>query len=141
MSIKKVESVGVVLLDAAKVLLVKHGQAAGHINDTYGLPAGRIEVGETLTEATLRELQEETGLIAQAEHLVKLPDTYYAEIERKDGTTVGYNWTVFLCTKWSGSLESSEETSPEWHSLETITALNVLPNVVEAINQAKAHNN
>jgi mutator protein MutT len=52
--------VGAVILDDDRVLLIRrgHGPAAGN----WSLPGGRVEFGETMAEALVREVQEETGL-------------------------------------------------------------------------------
>jgi 8-oxo-dGTP diphosphatase len=137
MNLSKMETrtVGVVLFKGEDVLLVRHLKGSQHIDDTYGLPAGRVDTGETEIEAALRELNEETGLLTDQKDLQELPEKYHAVLKRKQGEEAMV-MTVFLCLKYTGQSKSSVETDPQWVNIEKIDTLKLIPNVVNAIRQA-----
>ena len=73
-------AVGAVLTDIiGRVLLIQRGQQPNY--GKWTLPGGRVEWGETLEQALLRELRAETGLVARmgplAETLEYIDDTFH----------------------------------------------------------------
>ncbi|WP_280400503.1 NUDIX hydrolase [Nocardia carnea] len=56
--------VGVAVFRAGKLLVVRRVPGAD-LGGMYELPGGGVEDGETLTESAVRELYEETGLVAR----------------------------------------------------------------------------
>ncbi|HUQ38636.1 MAG TPA: NUDIX domain-containing protein [Acidimicrobiales bacterium] len=60
--------VGAIAVDGDRLLMIRrgHGPAAGE----WSVPGGRVEAGETLAEAVVREVAEETGLEVVCDALV-----------------------------------------------------------------------
>jgi 8-oxo-dGTP diphosphatase len=52
--------VGAVAVDSGRLLMIRRGR--GPAAGTWSVPGGRVEPGETLAEAVVRELAEETGV-------------------------------------------------------------------------------
>jgi 8-oxo-dGTP diphosphatase len=134
-----VPTVGIVVIQGNKVLLVREGEQSAHLTGFYNTPAGRIEEGETPVAAAVRELKEETGLITDEKYLVELPRKYTADIKRKSGEVVRFYRTVFACTKFTGSLKSAEDVEPEWVEIEKVSNLQLLPNIEDMIKEAQKY--
>jgi ADP-ribose pyrophosphatase YjhB (NUDIX family) len=96
----------VVFNDKKEVLLVKRTD-----NGMWCIPGGHVDLGETLVQACLRELYEETGLKGEVIRLVGV----YSDPENSLHIAQGPEWhTVrvsFLCQIIGGTINSSEETS------------------------------
>ena len=132
---KAILTVGVVIIDESKrILLVRHTKAADHLTDTYGLPAGRVQKGEGIVTACLREVKEESGLQIFRKDLFRLPSTYYAEIDRKNGKKM-FVFIPFYTIKFNGRIISSKKNEPQWVDNKDFTSLNLLPNVKEIIEE------
>lgn len=55
--------VGAVVVDTGRLLLVRRGRAPSI--GQWSVPGGRVEAGETVRAAVVRELAEETGLVGE----------------------------------------------------------------------------
>lgn len=133
-----IPTVAAIITRNAQVLLVVHGEKAGHMTGIYGLPSGRVEEGETEQQAIVREITEETGLTVTENDLIEFSGDYFqASIPRKDGTVKVYGWKVFKVRSFTGEIRGTDETTPEWTDTSDITKLDdegkLLPNVRIAI--------
>jgi 8-oxo-dGTP diphosphatase len=70
-------AVGIVCFDdAGRVLLIRRGNPP-RMGD-WSIPGGKLEWGETLVDAALRELQEETGIHAEILGLIDVMDGIFS---------------------------------------------------------------
>jgi 8-oxo-dGTP diphosphatase len=78
-------AVGAIALGPDGILLVRrgHGPAAG----TWSVPGGRVELGETLHEALVREVAEETGIQVAV-------DRFVGWVERMDDGPPGTHFVI-----------------------------------------------
>jgi mutator protein MutT len=60
--------VGAIAVADDQLLLIRRGR--GPAGGLWSVPGGRVEMGETLAEAVVRELAEETGLEAMCDQFV-----------------------------------------------------------------------
>jgi 8-oxo-dGTP diphosphatase len=93
-----------------QVLLTKRRGDREDWAGLWGVPAGRLEEGEEVEQALVRELAEETGLLA---HEFEFLETVYAQ-EPASGRRYIHN--LYLVSRWEGEAENR---APDEH--ETVT--------------------
>jgi ADP-ribose pyrophosphatase YjhB (NUDIX family) len=111
----------VVLHQDGRVLLIKraHEPRKGE----WSLPGGRVELGESLVDATRREIREETGLDIEVGPLIEVFD----RIHRRDGR-VQYHFVIADYLAWArgGELRASDDAEAvAWVSLGELEAYRV----------------
>ena len=79
----------------------------------WGLPGGKLEIGENFQNCIVREVKEETNLLVYPKRLIKVYSDLsdYTAIEYPDGKLVQYITALFLCEKISGYLSLSNEST------------------------------
>lgn len=127
--------VGGLVLDRGKVLLVKRGKQPS-IGE-WSIPGGLVELGETLHEAVVREVHEETGLLVEPLMLLKL----FERIIPDETGRILYHYILadYLCRVISGKKKAgSDALDCVWISESELKRYNVSPLIVELVHEALA---
>lgn len=93
------------LPDVAQIIFQQHQQVllglrqnTGVFDQLWGFPSGRVEAGEMLIDAAVREAMEEVGVRPlRLELLLRIKDAASARFHQ-----------VYLCTAWAGTLHNAE---------------------------------
>ena len=112
---------GVIIKDS-KILLSKQW-------DGYDLPGGKVELGETIKEALVREVKEETGVNVKVGKLICCEDSFFKL--PKDGKPVQSILIYYQCdfidgeisTKYLSEDEKSYASKAEWIDLSKVKSL------------------
>ena len=100
--------------------------------NTYGIVAGKIDKGETTREAMMREIEEESGMMIDANQLI-MERTLYVRYPDKD-----FTWYLFSVTYDSQPdirLQPQEHDAYVWVDPEEAVGLNLIPDLRETIVQ------
>ena len=80
-------------------------------------PGGKIEQGESVHDAAVREVQEEVGVRIEASDLMPAGRLDYHFPSKPSWSQRSH---VFRCTRWSGEPTASAELAPRWFALEDV---------------------
>lgn len=100
--------VGAIIVEHDRVVLVKRAQAP--LLGEWSIPGGMLEVGETLRQAAVREVLEETGLTVEVGELLGVFDRIVRDADER--TIYHYVLIDFLCRRIAG------EPQPAWDAAE-----------------------
>jgi 8-oxo-dGTP pyrophosphatase MutT (NUDIX family) len=99
-------AVAAIIRDADGKILVQQQH-----DDSWSLPAGAIEPGESPAQAVVREVFEETGFAVRPESIVAVVGGAGCRVRYANGDEVEYVVTVFECRITGGQrIDSNEET-------------------------------
>jgi 8-oxo-dGTP diphosphatase len=101
-------------MDVSKQRILLGMKKIGFGKDKYNGFGGKIEAKETILEATIRELDEECGLIASPVNLFLLGKSVFLFPFKPEWDQIVYPSIV---TDWEGTPKESNEMKPEWFSL------------------------
>jgi 8-oxo-dGTP diphosphatase len=134
-------AVSAAIVRAGKILLVRRARAPAQ--GLFSLPGGVVEVGETLTQAVIREVREETSLAIQPVALAGFRET----ITRDPNGRIERHFVILpFAARWlTGEVALNEELSearwlhpPELAGLPTTPGLGeIVANALQRLQEAE----
>ena len=125
---RPVPAVGIVCLRGTEVLLIRRGKPP--LAESWSLPGGRVEWGETLEAAALRELREETSVEAELLGLVDVVDGMF-------GADTHFVLIDYAARWLSGEPQAGDDAAAAaFHPLEGVEALGLWSETVRVISLA-----
>ena len=115
--------VGAIVVSDDRLLMVRRGR--GPAQGEWSVPGGRVEWGETLAEAIVRELREETGLDGVCGEFVG-----WVERVDADHHYVILDFRVVVLDEAS-PVAGDDALEATWVPLESVTQLRVVDGLVE----------
>lgn len=115
-------AVGAIVFKENKVLLVLRGKPPAE--NLWSIPGGSVELGETLQEATEREIREEAGITIRAREPVYTFDV----LERDNKGSVRFHYVIVdLAADYiSGELKPGDDAvDVRWFSADEVNKLKV----------------
>jgi 8-oxo-dGTP diphosphatase len=124
--------VGAVIVHEGRVVLIQRGKEP--LKGRWVIPGGTVELGESLQEAVVREVQEETGLVVQPGEVVLVFD----RILKVEGE-IRYHYVIvdYRCAYVKGTLRAgSDAMAAAWVLPEDLRAYDVPEQALRLIEQA-----
>jgi ADP-ribose pyrophosphatase YjhB (NUDIX family) len=125
--------VGGIIFQQDQVLLIKRGREPGL--GQWSIPGGAVQTGETLKEAVVREILEETHLEVEVLALAKVLERIFRDPEGR----VAYHYVLvdFLCQCRGGQLKSdSDAQDARFVPLKDLPSYEVAAVTLEVIHRA-----
>ena len=129
---RPVVGVGGVVVRDGRVLLIRRGKEP--LYGRWVIPGGTVELGETLEEALVREMEEETGLLVEPLEVL----TVFDRIQR-EGERVVYHYVIvdFLCRWRSGEAKAaSDALEVAWARPGELSHYELPPKALEVVKDA-----
>jgi mutator protein MutT len=121
----KVAVSAVVRDDQGRILMIRRTD-----NDMYSIPGGGLEVGETVAQAVVREVSEETGIVVQVTELVGVFSNPDHVIAYNDGEVRQEFSLCFRAVPVGGRPRTSSESKDvRWVTADDLDEINVHPSI------------
>lgn len=118
--------------DEGRILMIRRTD-----NDLYSIPGGQLELGETLAEAAVREVREETGIECEVTGVIGLYSDPKHVIAYDDGEVRQEFSICFNAQATDGTLRTSSESKEvKWIRVTEIPNLQIHPSISKRIQHA-----
>ena len=122
--------VGAVIIEEGQLLLVRRGRGA--YQGYWAVPGGRQRRGETMREAVVREVREETGLTIEVGSVVWAGDI----LDEEQPPTYHYVVVDFAATRTGGHLEAGDDAAEvRWVPVDDIRSMQLTPTMNELLHE------
>ena len=122
--------------DDGRILMIRRTD-----NDLYSIPGGQLELGETLAEAAVREVREETGIDCEVTGVIGLYSDPKHVIAYDDGEIRQEFSICFYAKRIGGDLRKSSESSEViWVKEKELNTLPIPPSLRMRIEHATSQN-
>lgn len=125
---KKIEVVAAIIQEEGKILATQRGY--GEFKGGWEFPGGKVEPGESMQEALVREIHEELAIFIDVGKHIKTVEYQYPSFF--------LTMHCFLCTIKSGTILLLEHDAAKWLKIEEFSSVNWLPADIEVLDQVKA---
>jgi ADP-ribose pyrophosphatase YjhB (NUDIX family) len=120
--------------DEGRILMIRRTD-----NDLYSIPGGQLELGETLAEAAVREVREETGIECAVTEVIGLYSDPKHVIAYDDGEVRQEFSIFFRAEATGGSLQTSSESKEVfWVEPSKLDELNIHESIRLRVKHAMA---
>lgn len=124
---KHIKVVGAIILNDCNEVLCALRSTKMSLSNLWEFPGGKIESGESLTEALTREIYEELNC------KIECYDIFNNNTHEYDNFTV--NLITIKCRLLSGTPIAKEHAKLMWLNIENLKSLNWAPADIPAVNQ------
>ena len=125
--------VGAIIIDQERVLLVRRGKEP--LAGSWSIPGGLLDIGETLSQAVVREAFEESGLTVEAGELLGVYDRIMLDANQR--TRYHYVLVDFLCRRISGELQAAGDAADaRWFTSNELGEISLAEDTAEVIRLA-----
>ena len=121
---------GAVVINDGRILLIR--RAGGAYADYWAVPGGHQRRGETMREAVIREVGEETGLTVDVREVVWAGDIM------DDGLPPAYHYAVvdFAATPTGGHLEAGDDAAEvRWVPVDEVHSMRLTPTMNDLLDR------